>query len=117
MIISNVDKKVSTAWEKLRIRREKNIVFEEKEKNRVECERIHTVTSKEAFLQEALSVPNEEETDTDFVIPENKNTTEQNQMSLKNFVTELDRYQISDGAGAALATALLEDLGYCHCNG
>lgn len=36
--------------------------------------------------------------------------TTQNRQSLKNFVAELDRYAISDRAGAALATALFEDL-------
>ena len=34
-----------------------------------------------------------------------------NKLHISRFVAELDRYRVSDGAGAALATALLEDIG------
>ena len=36
--------------------------------------------------------------------------TDQNRLSIPKFVAELDRYKVSDAAGAALATALMEDL-------
>ena len=36
--------------------------------------------------------------------------TDLNRLSIPKFVAELDRYKVSDAAGAALATALLEDL-------
>ena len=36
--------------------------------------------------------------------------TDQSRLSIPKFVAELDRYKVSDAAGAALATALMEDL-------
>ena len=41
----------------------------------------------------------------------NKADSDQNRMKISSYAAQLDKYSISDGAGAALATALLEDLG------
>ena len=40
-----------------------------------------------------------------------KADSDQNRMKISSYAGQLDKYNISDGAGAALATALLEDLG------
>ena len=39
------------------------------------------------------------------------NVTTQNRMSLDNFISECDRYHISDRAASALPTGLLRDVG------
>ena len=44
--------------------------------------------------------------------PSSQESSTQNRMNLACFIAEVDRYQVSDRAAAALATGLLKDLGF-----
>ena len=57
--------------------------------------------------------PDDTETDMDFecAASPTESPTDQNRMSLENFISECDRYHISDRAASALATGLLRDVG------
>jgi len=54
MCISDVDKKVTTAWEKYRLRKEKNILCVEQEEQRVDTVREEIVATKAAFMKDSI---------------------------------------------------------------
>ena len=113
MIVSGVDEKVSKAWEISRMRKEKEQKFEKKEEIRQQLVRDEILTNRAEFLEEQRNVLDIEKCDDMFIPPPNIKVIEttQNRISLSKFSAELDRYRASDAAGAAFATALLEDLG------
>ena len=110
MCISNVDKKVTTAWEKYRLRKEKHILCVEQEEQRVDTVREEIVATKAAFMKDSIDSTCFDLNETEFTASIANVSSQQNRITLSKFASELDRYHISDRAGAALATALLEDL-------
>ena len=109
MSIATKDDKVTKAWDKLRDKKEKNAKYEEKEATRQIEVRQTAASRKKEFLEDQKDA--QSYNDNDFIHLPKKAGTNQNRLTISRFSTELDRYNVSDGAGVALATALLEDLG------
>ena len=111
MFISKKDEKVSLAWAKTREKKEKQAKFVEKKEERQKKIVEEFSKSRMEFLSEEVDVDDSEK-ETDFIPSKGRGTdTEQNRLKIPRFAAQLDNYNISDGAGAALATALFEDIG------
>ena len=118
MTIGGVDKKVSEAWHNNDIRKEafvKQAIVEEIRCDNMRKDRAEALTEFMDFEQSEhyeVSTNNDE----DFLpetasLPSSSESSNQNRLNLPCFIAEVDRYQISDRAAAALATGLLKDLG------
>ena len=111
MCISSIDQVTTQCWEERREREEKRMKYEEAEREKLTNQFDFMRESEDALLAES------EDKDTDFIDVELEDSnrkapriTKQNRLNIPKFVAELDRYNVSDSAGAALATSLLEDL-------
>lgn len=114
MSITNTDIKVTKAWTKLRVKKEKETKFKSQEDIRQETVRENDATKRKEFLDDQRdNADNNKDDDNNYIPPPSvdKKVTSQNRLKISRFAAELDRYNVPDGAGAALATALLEDLG------
>ena len=109
MSIATKDDKVTKAWDNLRDKKEKNEKYVEKEATRQNEVRQTAASKRKEFLEDQKDAKSDN--DSDYINIPKKAGTNQNRLTISRFSTELDRYNISDGAGAALATALLEDIG------
>ena len=119
MFIGNIDKKVTEAWHDNQKRKD---AFENQA--RVENMRCESVRNeREQELIEFMNIENSDQYDIDteqedetIPAPSTKSSSQessnQNRMILACFIAEVDRYQVSDRAAAALATGLLKDLGF-----
>jgi hypothetical protein len=115
-MIGRVDKKVTDKL--LEAAAKKNAEVEAVDKEAERCDNIveKTRCEREEFFEfENNNDVETVDTDTDMdfecdVFPVESSTT-QNRMSLENFISECDRYHISDRAASALATGLLRDVG------
>ena len=119
-VIGGVDKEVPETWNERDERKraeEKRLLKEERR-----CDRVREDTDKQFkdFLQyekELWEEPifSKDQNDLLYVPTESSSNVpsepSQNNLALSNFVAECDLYQISYRAGAALAMALLKDLG------
>ena len=117
MEIGCVDEEITNEWEESRERKEKKELFEQKEDIRQEKVREDKIKHRKEFL-EAEKDNNDKhqrknaKNDENFLPSKylDKLATEQNRLKIPKFVAELDRYGISDAAGAAVGTALLWDM-------
>ena len=111
MMISSVDDKVTALWRQKEEKITRQETSQKKEKLRQENKREVNLKELEELMEIEVSFDMEEKEDS--ISPETIkiSETKQNRMNIPKFAAELDRYQISDCAGAALATALLEDIG------
>ena len=111
MVISGVDEPVTKAWENTRKKKESAEKFVEKEWSRQEFVREEIERKKGQF--DEAEIDENKTIDEEFIPPSYLETkeTDQNRIDIPKFVAELDRYHVSDGAGAAIATALMEDIG------
>lgn len=116
-VIGDVDKKVTEAWQVLQDKKDalQNQVQEEEER----CDQVRADRNKqiENFLEyekdeneNCLANEGDKDYPEDSPIKQITKST-QNRLDLSFFISEVDRFQISDRAGAALATGLLRDLG------
>ena len=111
MFISTNDTKVTLAWDKTRAKKEMEAKSVETEKARQEGIIENFKKNRREFLKDQDVEDNEKEAD---FIPSpsgSESDSGQNRLKIPRYAAELDKYNISDGAGAALATTLLEDLG------
>ena len=112
-----MDKVVTETWKKAEARKGAREYREAEEE--IRCTEVRE--ERQSEMQDFFQNENDEkynilekENDTDYS-PDSPTTipsvSNQNRLDLTNFVAEVDRYQISDRAAAALSTALLRDLG------
>jgi hypothetical protein len=116
-VIGDVDKKVTEAWQVLQDKGDafQNQVQQEEDR----CDEVRTVRSKQ--IKEFLEYEKDENDncqaneDEEYCLDDPPmmqiNESTQNRLDLSFFISEVDRFQISDRAAAALATGLLRDLG------
>ena len=106
MVVSGVDDEVSKAWESSRQRKEKSKKYEGKEDIRQETVKKDMLISRKQFLEDQKNKDDDENEDVDetYLPPSNLKVleTNQNRLNLPKFSAELDRYRVSDAAGAAL---------------
>ena len=111
MFIFTKDRKVSQAWADTREKKGKNEKFVAKENDRQEGVIEDFNKKRREFLKDQEEDTNKEANYTPSSSRVTKADSDQNRMKISSYAAQLDKYNISDGAGAALATALLEDLG------
>ena len=114
MYIADIDKNVTKVWMERNERKEKRETYEKRHKlclERIEEDIVHPGDDPEIIYPEDDPVDQEEYSPP---ITTKENNTEQNRLDMFRFLDELDRYCISDAAGAALATSLLEDIGWVN---
>ena len=113
--ISKVDKGVTDAWDKLSKRKTADNVRQDQEE--IRCEEVLSTRKAEMvefwnFELNDNNIQNDEKSDADFQGTDaDGKKQDQNRLDLNHFIAEVDRYQISDRAAAALATGLLRDVG------
>ena len=112
LYIGSRDMNITNRWKRIREAMDKKLIRLTKETQRVDKLREDEILKRIEFVIDSLEAieNNNIPADPEFTVIEKKEHN-QNRQSLSNYSAELDRYTISDTAGAALVTAAYKDLG------